>query len=181
MSKNKPIPASILELIDRAAAHVGKYEQENASQNYFCMCAEEDLGSPIEMAFYVAFYAVARINYYEMAEPVDCKTMGPGLHITPQHKIGKYRADFFVTEYNYKGEVSTRNVVVECDGTAFHERTEPERRAEKLRDRYMQKLDLKVFRYTGKELLEDPYSIAAEVISYVTGRDDIQTPEQYFS
>lgn len=82
------------------------------------------------------------------------------ISITPQYVFKPYRADFLVDG----AEVA---LIVECDSQEFHERTEEERRYEKERDRFFQKHGYRVFRYTGKEILEDPISIADEIISYV--------------
>ena len=55
--------------------------------------------------------------------------------------------------------------VIECDSQQFHENTEKERRYEKERDRYMTKEDYKILRYTGKEIMENPYKVAKNAIS----------------
>lgn len=180
------IPENVMRILERASDYAGRYEAESFSQSIWSDLSEGNMQSPIEFAFYIGLKTVAKFNYLDECEPIDCKTMSPGLGIRTQVPIGPYRADFLIEYWRYKEGRSTaevfRQVVVECDGTAFHERTELERRNEKRRDRYMQKIGMKVFRYTGKELLDDPYKIAAEVIGYVTDDEDgTLTPEQYFS
>ena len=180
------IPENIKLILDEASSYVGKYESESFSQRTWCQLAEKGMQSPIEHALYIALMAVAKVNFLQESEPDGIESWTPGLTIVPQRKIGSYRADFMVGWHKYQaantGASMFREVVVECDSTAFHERTELERRLEKRRDRYMQKLGLKVFRYTGKEILSDPYKIAAEIIGYVTDDDEgTLTPEQYFS
>lgn len=181
--KNKEIASRVIGLLNEASDYVGRYEAESFSQDRYCELLELGMDSPLEHAMHIAFETVARINFVQFAEPISSNEMSTGLIITPQRKIGPYRADFSVEWLCYiGGKVGVfREVVVECDGTAFHERTEKERRYEKHRDRYMQKLGLKVFRYTGKEILDDPYKIAAEVIGYVTDDEkNTFTPSQYF-
>nr|WP_315249284.1 DUF559 domain-containing protein [uncultured Duganella sp.] len=174
------IPRNVLDMIDGAAGWVGKYEAEQFSCGAFAELSETvHKQSPIEMLLQVAIQAVARVNGFKFSEPIDVNVWSTGLVITPQAPIGKYRADFVVSYHRFQGEDSA--VVVECDGTAFHERTEPERRREKARDRFMQKQGWKVFRYTGREIMDDPYTIAAEILSHLVAGSEVLTPEEYFS
>ena len=183
---NNDVPENIRAILAEASYCIGKYHAETFSQNTYCELVESGMQSPIEYAVYIALRTVMRINYIEDCEPISSTQLSPGLLISWQKKIGKYKADFVIGFYRYKGSSKDgaclfREVVVECDGTAFHERTEQERRFEKCRDRYMQKIGLKVFRYTGKEILDDPYKIAAEIIGYVTDDEaNTLTPKQYF-
>lgn len=177
------IADKVRHILSEASDYVGRYEAECFSQDQFCQITEQPLGSPLEQALWIAFNAVARINFIAFSEPLDTERLSPGLFIQPQRKIGNYRADFFVEWlcWGEDGAKPFRQVVVECDGTAFHERTEAERRYEKQRDRFMQKNGFKVFRYTGKEILVDPYKIAAEIIGYVSDdENNTITPKQYF-
>lgn len=181
---NIAIPKNVLAILDKSARYIGRQEEEMFSQVMFTQINELGIESPIEQVMHIAFETVARLNWLHKAEPLDAKRMSPGLVIVRQHRIGPYMADFYLEWLRGHGEEGAkpfRSVVVECDGTAFHERTEDERRREKRRDRYMQKLDLKVFRYTGKEILEDPYQIAKEVLAYITDHpENTVTPEEYF-
>jgi very-short-patch-repair endonuclease len=180
MNEVNKIPSNVTEMINAAADWVGKYEAESFSCEAFAELSETEYKqSPIEMLFQVAIQAVARVNSMPFSEPLDTDAWSTGLVLSPQFQIGKYRADFMVAYYRFQGETS--RVVVECDGTAFHERTELERHREKARDRYMQKEGWKVFRYTGREIMDDPYTIAAEVLSILTSGFPVLTPEEYFS
>lgn len=183
-NREKVVPPNIMTILEDASKYVGLYEAECFSQRVWSELADGDLASPIEFALHIGFRAIAVINYMQFAEPINEETMSTGLLICPQKVIGPYRADFYVCYYKHINKVNSifREVAVECDGTAFHERTEEERRREKGRDRYMQKRGLKVFRYTGKEILDDPYKIAAEIIGYVTDDEkNTVTPAQYFA
>lgn len=62
-------------------------------------------------------------------------------------------------------------VIVECDGHDFHEKTESDRRYEKQRDRYFQRLGYKVIHFTGSEIVKDPFAAAAEAISIAIGEE----------
>lgn len=72
--------------------------------------------------------------------------MRPGyLEFSPQVTIGPYRVDFLVTFNGVK-------YVIECDGHDFHERTKEQAQKDKKRDRDLQNLGYKVFRFTGSEI-----------------------------
>lgn len=60
------------------------------------------------------------------------------------------------------------DVIIECDSQMFHDRTERERRYEKMRDRYLIQQGYKTFHYTGKEITDSPFKVAAEILAYVT-------------
>jgi very-short-patch-repair endonuclease len=149
-----------------------------------CDCVEVRLESPIEMMMWVALHTVAKVNGVQLNDVEGIDTMSGGVAFYPQYKIGKYRVDFLVASHPYGpvDSVNTREVIVECDGTAFHERTEPERRREKARDRFLQRKGYRIFRYTGAEILSRAYEIAAEIIDYVEGdAGNIVTPQEYFN
>ena len=74
----------------------------------------------------------------------------PDLYIKPQYKVGKYTADFMV-EFGSRGEKPTQ-YIIECDGHDFHERTKEQAQHDKERDRHMQSLGFKVYRFTGSEI-----------------------------
>lgn len=129
----------------------------------------EDLriDSPIERALYVALKSTMRFNGDEEADIVEINgnVFTIGIDIKPQFSIGKYRVDFLVI--NHRREEQSRQVVVECDSQSFHDRTEQERRYEKKRDRDMQRLGYRVFRFTGAEILKNPFAVAKEILEYV--------------
>lgn len=178
------LPDAVEKLIADGAALTARSAAENFKSEMKCNCLEVGLQSPIEMVMWVALHAVAQVNRMEFNDFVDSNTFTGGLDILPQYKVGKYRADFLVVSYGHGDpDVSPRReVIVECDGTAFHERTEPERRYEKARDRFFQKKGYKIFRYTGSEILKRPYEIAVEILDFVDGEYGlIVTPQEYFN
>jgi very-short-patch-repair endonuclease len=180
MNELNTIPNNVMEMINSAAEWVGKFEAESFSCGAFAELSETPhKQSPIEMMLHVALQVVARLNGMPFSEPIDVEVWSTGLVLSPQYPVGKYSADFMVSYFRYQG-VSSR-VIVECDGTAFHERTEQERRREKARDRFMQKEGWKVFRYTGREIMDDSYKVAAEILSHLIDGYEVLTPEEYFS
>jgi len=84
--------------------------------------------------------------------------------------IGKYYIDFLVS-YNILGQ--SQKVLIECDSQQWHETTEDQRRYEKSRDRYLLKKGYKVFHYTGKEIINNPYIVACEVLEHLTGEKEL--------
>lgn len=103
----------------------------------------------------------------------------PRITITPQAQIGDYRLDFhleyedniFVPFLNKRGIKIPKSMdvkselLVECDGHDFHEKTKDQARKDKRRDRTLQSLGFYVFRFTGSEIWKDPIRCADEVFS----------------
>lgn len=143
------VPNNVNDFINECSKIVGNYEAEDFRLNMYADA--EDRDSPIEQLFESAFRTVIKIGYY-----FDC------VQWYPQMKIGKYIVDyvFWHTENKTK-------VVVELDGHEFHEKNEYQRRYEKRRDRELQKQGYKVFRFTGSEIVKNPFSAAIEVIAYI--------------
>ncbi|MCL6443424.1 MAG: endonuclease domain-containing protein [Alicyclobacillus sp.] len=80
--------------------------------------------------------------------------------IYPQHRIGRYTADFLVTWGQYK-------FVIECDGHDFHEKTKEQAAHDKKRDREMTSMGYIVMRFTGSEIWNDPYVLERALDDYL--------------
>ena len=91
--------------------------------------------TPIEQ---IVFF---RLNQYE-----------DGWKTTPQKQIGKYRVDFLVEGYYFEKPSRFSQIIIECDGHDFHERTKEQAGRDKKRDRELQALGFKVYRFTGSEI-----------------------------
>ena len=87
--------------------------------------------TPIEQ---IVFFALSRFSKDKKWE------------IFPQYRIGRYRVDFLVKI----GDLS--KIIIECDGHNFHEKTKEQAQNDKRRDRELQSLGFKVFRFTGSEI-----------------------------
>ena len=85
--------------------------------------------------------------------------------IIPQLAIGRYRADFAVLIKNFAGDVL--QMVVECDGHDFHEKTKVQAQRDKKRDRDMQRAGWQVFRFTGSEIFKDISECVGELDVHV--------------
>ena len=150
---------------------------EEFSQSIFHEWKDLGIVSPIEQVLYCAIHFVREIqalSHFDM-DRLDGEEVCSGFYIKPQYTIGKYRVDFLVEMYPLqkvpqgKAAARKKSVIVECDSQAWHERTEKERRYEKARDRELIRKGYQVFHYTGKEILDDPSAVAAEVVAHVTG------------
>lgn len=117
--------------------------------------------SPIEVLFGVSFTMAAfllGINVH-VALPGRAIPEGVEFIMHPQKKVGAYRADFLLSCPS-----SGQNVIVECDGHDFHERTKEQAARDRSRDRAMQRDGFMVMRFTGSELHQAPMYRALEVI-----------------
>lgn len=96
----------------------------------------------------------------------------PELKIEPQKAIGSRRVDFCVhirqgvpdADGRPKEWITRKPVVVECDGHAFHERTPEQAARDRTRDRDLQVDGHFAYRFTGSEIVRDPFKCAAEVV-----------------
>jgi very-short-patch-repair endonuclease len=138
-----------------------------------CDLAYGSVGSPIESLF---FTAIAKIAMVDLLSPdwlrIQACTNGHketppsyGLSICLQCSIAGARVDFVLRGGSQPGDEQLEplpQVIVECDGHDFHERTKEQAKRDRSRDRAFQNLGYKVFRYTGSEIFNDPFSCARE-------------------
>lgn len=82
-----------------------------------------------------------------------------------QASVGKYRPDFLFVKQRPDG--NGERIVVECDGHDYHERTKAQARHDKSRDRWMVQQGIKVLRFTGSEIFNDPEACAAQIYEVV--------------
>ena len=139
--------------------------------------------SPIELVFGAAAHVIMRTHYPLIRFLVDggkditeVQAIAKNWHLAwmedpematygvmaPQVQIGKYRADFVIVHRYGTADYST--VVVECDGHDFHEKTPKQAERDKRRDREMQMRGYRVFRFTGTEIVRDPFAAARSVL-----------------
>ncbi len=176
---------NVIKFLDEASKRVGKHEVDSFHGSTWIKITEE-IESPIEQLFYCAIRALQKINSIP-----DSDEGGEGLYIYPQYKIDNYRVDFHIRyAHIIKGKcdlsdlsgkrytqilttiLESHTIIIECDSQEFHEKTEKERRYEKNRDRELLRSGYKVFHFTGKEIIENPYKVAAEALKEVY-QDDI--------
>jgi len=153
----------VMEFEKKIRLAVGEFEAEMFSVELFGNIDDVGMESPIEQMLYISLKSLLKIN----------RRLSGLIEIQPQKNLGPYRVDFFICSY-LKNEV--RKLIVECDSQQFHERTETERRYEKKRDRYLQGLEYKIFHFTGKEIKDNPLKVSAEILTFLTGEEDLIDP-----
>lgn len=126
--------------------------------------------SPIERLMVIAFEAMRHLHYVDVRRAFDLetlttyappKTKSCGVTYWPQAGVHRnYTADFIVRG---AGMCKGSDIAVELDGHDFHDRDQKQRSYEKRRDRDFQKAGLRVFRYTGADVVRDPLAVATEI------------------
>jgi very-short-patch-repair endonuclease len=143
----------------------------------FSLINDEHELTPIEDCLFRAIQTRAYIKKIRKFDVIHTTEKGNkrkliqvGFFIIPQCPIDQYRVDFLIQYGRYDAtipEYYQKSIIVECDSQMFHERSENERRYEKKRDRYFAKKGYCVYHFTGKEILENPFLVADEIINGV--------------
>lgn len=120
--------------------------------------------SPIEQQFCLALFQVEGVRGAPTFHP---RQLGPGpVYVVAQQELPlskTYRVDFLLV-----GDNDEQVVIVECDG-AYHD--EPEQRAKDAdRQREIERLRVRVLRFTGRQIYEDPRRVIADTLA-ACGRD----------
>lgn len=94
---------------------------------------------------------------------------GPNSFLTldAQKQIGDYKVDFLVALTTWTEPKFFAEVIVECDGHDFHEKTKEQASRDKERDRTLQQLGYNVFRFSGSDIWKDVMACANEVIEFL--------------
>lgn len=104
--------------------------------------------------------------------------IGGHLCIQPQCLVPPYRLDFVITyrqdvyEYRFDATGTRRQstvvresqLVIECDGREWHEKTPAQTERDRGQDRTLQTRGYLVFRYTGSMITRDPYKCVYEAL-----------------
>lgn len=125
--------------------------------------------SEIEKMFAMSFMVETGCTMFD-GEPMDIKSgdFGYNYLIKREVKFSSYRVDFLCSyESFFRLEYKASSVIVECDSQEWHETTEEQRRTEKKRERFLQSKGINILRFTGKEIMEDPFLCSAEVVFFL--------------
>jgi hypothetical protein len=132
----------------------------------------EQCESPIEKMFCVALNAeLAHLeDMYGFLNLVT--VLNPQYELTLGNRA--VRVDFRLAVLRNPATEEERefNIVIECDGHDFHERTKQQAARDKSRDRQLITLGYHVLRFTGSEIWADPRRCAKEVsrlVEYLAG------------
>lgn len=165
----------VVRFVGKAARRKAKMEEQRFREDTLLHFLEGNTKSPIEQMFYCAFLIVAEHQYEEInQEPYwDIKkkdwVLLPGVYISEQVKIGKFRADFVASQRAHDKSRESLPVVVELDGHQFHDRNKEQRSYEKARDRFFTRQGYRVVHFTGSDIVKDPYAAAWEVLGMLGG------------
>jgi very-short-patch-repair endonuclease len=113
------------------------------------------------------------------------------LVIEIQKPIGKYKADFVLTYREHGPDFEratnakdgseipgsawyTNELILECDGHDFHDRTKEQASHDRKRDRALQDLGFQVFRYTGSDIWKNVFACAREALKSVSHKDKLK-------
>lgn len=167
------IPKNISEFLTRASKDVGRIEQDYFSQEMYVQIIElggRGISSPIEQAFFIAMHVMCRAHYLPInqdPELIDGKPSFPsGVYMSNQFQLDLYKIDFHVSHCRAIGP-KTSTVLVELDGHDFHDRDKHQRSYEKARERYIARAGRVLLRYTGSDVMKDPYRVAHEVMDTI--------------
>lgn len=126
---------------------IGKIPEKHIIEFLEVLGSVGDGLTPIELLMYLGIISSIRDGYM-------------GIETNLQHKIGDYRVDFML-----RSEWLDLSIVIECDGHDFHEKTKEQAARDKKRDRYLQSMGFKVFRFSGSEIWKDPFTCAQEIVA----------------
>lgn len=149
--------------------------------------------SPIEARFLAGFLCLVSSNQvpfiltnnlHDDFLTINSNYNYPQFIISPQNNIGEYKVDFLISCIDIipdhdnpvksksgmiiPGSKEIKNeIIVECDGHDFHEKTKKQAAKDKKRDRELQSLGFHIFRFTGSEIWKDPIKCAIDVYDFI--------------
>lgn len=180
MADIRKLASNVSDFLHEASRLYGRIQEETFAQLRFCEMVERKSDSPIEDIFWIACHLQCASVGVEVNRSI---WIGPGqyardqgIHITPQHPVGRYKADFLLEQERIGPDDILTPVIVELDGHNFHDKDKRQRSYEKARDREMQRAGYKVLHFTGSDVVADPLKVAFEALEFLgvfvgTGRD----------
>jgi very-short-patch-repair endonuclease len=155
------LSSGIDRLIDDACAEKAHSLRKRWTDETFF--SSQGITSPIERLFFMAFTELGPSGRPSSIPPRS-QLIEPqeGMVILQTQAIvfDGWPIDFCIVASS-KGRAF--KAAIECDGYEFHERTKEQASRDRSRDRKLQELGFRVFRFTGSELHRDPFKCAVEV------------------
>ena len=88
-------------------------------------------------------------------------------------KKKKYRVDFLIHfVFKSKKNIGELNLIIECDGHNFHEKTKEQVAKGNERDRELQKEGYDILHFSGSEIYNHLFKCEKEIIEYVKAKYD---------
>lgn len=119
----------------------------------------EECESPIEKIMLMAL-CIAECQY----KIIDKYSYGIG--ILPQIPILKYRVDIDIEIVNLNGW-ETKELIIECDGHEFHEKTKEQVKKNNKRDYDLKSAGYDILHFSGSEIYNNPMECAQRVFDYI--------------
>lgn len=127
----------------------------------------EDCQSPIEKILYVACNIVFRIRDNELDKSVIGTSIFPQFSIETEKK--NYCADFIIVLEKFVGKCV--DVIVECDGHEFHQKTKAQVERDNQREYDIKKMGYDVLRFSGSQIYNNPFKCANDIFDYLIAKD----------
>ncbi len=160
---------------------VGRSETDMGLLCHYWNILAKHCQSPIEADLANELYHLFTLESQHIpfvVAPDDHGTPKFGFTIYPQHRVGRYRADlaicllerepnpggsgvYFLDDIPHSFEAQ---IIVECDGHEFHEKTKEQAAHDKRRDRALFSEGWPVLRFTGSEIRADAAGCARQVL-----------------
>lgn len=121
--------------------------------------------SPIEKILYFSFDIVYVLRMDEFPLLLD---------VTPQCEIEDdehvYCADFCINCIDTEIAETKYEIIVECDGYEFHQKTKEQVRRDNERETRMKMLGYDVLRFSGSQIFNDPIKCANDILDFALTR-----------
>lgn len=122
--------------------------------------------SPIEKIFFLAFNIVRMFRSNEFPDYVVGISVFPQFEVETESK--KYCADFYIVVEGYKDEI---DIIVECDGHDFHEKTKKQVAYNNEREYAIKKAGYDILRFSGSQIYENPFKCANDIFDYLLAKE----------
>lgn len=148
--------------------------------NFACDVNMPKLESPIEQIFIVGF-EIVKEWLGEIYSPVYSINLFSQFEIKTNGK--KYIADFAFISEKFADEHDTKlsrnlNLVIECDGHDFHEKTKEQVAYGNDRDFDLKEAGYEVIHFSGSQIFNNPYGCAGKVMIYILRETGLLTEWQ---
>lgn len=91
------------------------------------------------------------------------------LHVQPKIHIGEdtFKVDFLLAPVMREHDTRFPNLIIECDGHDYHEKTKEQAKRDKRRDRKLQSAGYRIMRFTGSEIYSSPHKCVRELFGFL--------------